>query len=786
MKKFKIILIGILVSVVLLACLGFLGYFGVRTLRRTQMKMAAREAFDAGDWKKAEKLLNDYLAKDPDSEEDVVRLAQVYRHFGNTEEEMRCWHKASMLNPLKHEYWDEYTRAAMNARAYPHLCSALGRKIRAGEELAPRDRMLYLISAVISDRGKDASEYYERMLKEDPDTEVFEQDELGRLAKFLVTIRKLTPNEISRVIEEGVRSEDPAVRLEYMLLHLASLDLSDRDDESVLEEKEALLKEAVSMNRFVGTPILASFYYSQQRFRSVIELAEPYLADIENLLFSVLYAESCVFCSQPEKLIPLAEHFRALGPKYRMQAAYFDALYEFCQGEEKNDELVRHMQELGGTAQTDLANLINLQIALNHDNPEAISAVLERIMKSPPFYNIQERARSAVYHYLWTKTQENPAFAEDSRMVKIAQLISNPEEQDPFLTRITITDLNRRNMLNRQIIREALDEFPFDPYLLQVAAEYELFNGSPELCLEYTERFYDLKEEKRSTAFDLLHMLAKELSGQIDEAAKEYTDLVENTEMDRGILYRYFRFCIKHGRRAELEKMAERLDDSALPDLKALAPFFRAEALLLQEKTEEALALLETAQTDHMDFALHAANRFSAHDKLDQALSRYEALLDKFSGKRLIQVNIAEVYLAKGMIEEALSYARQAWESDREDELAQFVYAKMLAAAGRYQEAANVLKMTQRNGELPGEVMDLWTDIMLHCVRDDMENRLYSRAFERCNQYLLFFPDDAEFLGLKAAAEQEIRKTRDARNRDRLETDDQAAEDADAAPMPVL
>ena len=103
MKKTKLIFVIVLVSVVLLASLGFLEYFGVKSMRRSHLRMQAREAFAAEDWKKAERLLNEYVGKDPDSEEDFVRLAQVYRHFGNTGAEMHCWYKASVLNPLKPE-----------------------------------------------------------------------------------------------------------------------------------------------------------------------------------------------------------------------------------------------------------------------------------------------------------------------------------------------------------------------------------------------------------------------------------------------------------------------------------------------------------------------------------------------------------------------------------------------------------------------------------------------------------------------------------------------------------
>ena len=223
--------------------------------------------------------------------------------------------------------------------------------------------------------------------------------------------------------------------------------------------------------------------------------------------------------------------------------------------------------------------------------------------------------------------------------------------------------------------------------------------------------------------------------------------------MNRGLLYRYLRFCIDHERKDELSKMADRLDASETPDLKSLAPFFRAEALLLQEKKDEALSLLKTAKTDYPDFAFRAATLFSTYDVLDEALSRYLALLEKYPDKRLILANIAEVYYSKGMKPEALSYAKQAWETKQDDMLGQFVYAKMLAANGQYQDAEKILKVPYRKIKLPDEFKDLWTDIMLHCVREDLEKGQYQRALDRSNHYLILFPDDSAFREFKTKAE---------------------------------
>jgi len=743
----------------ILMCLGFLGYFGIKSMRRSHLRADAREAFAAEDWKKAEKLLNEYIGLDPDSEEDYVRLAQVYRHFGNTGAEMYCWHRASALNPLKPEYWDNYVVCAMNAREFQNLYSSLSRKLIFNAELSAKDKLRHLICAVMTNRASEAKKYYEEMLKADP--EAFRADDLGRLAEYVVTFDKLTDVERRNFIDEGIQSDDSFVRLESILYRATTLAVSGTDVASALKQKETLLEQAVELNRYAATPFLVDFYYSHMGFGAVVEIAGAYLADIENVPLAVLYADSCVYSGQPEKLKPLIEQFRSFGRRYRVQTAYFEALYDFTQG---NDDFVKHMMEVGGAARTDLANLMNLQIALNNDNVEKIVGIFETIMTNPTLLELRERARSAVRLYLGTKLREKPELAGDPRFIKLARLLPGRNIKDPLLMRITISDLRNRNMLTRQILEENLETFPEDPYLLEMAAEFELFNGNPEKCLEYIERSYALEKEERSITLDLLHMLALDLTGKVDDATKEFTAVVDNTEMNRGVLYRYLRFCIDHRRGEELTKMTDRLDASDVPDLKALAPFFRAEELLLRDKKDEALSLLETAKTDHPDFAFHAANMFLKYDLLDQALSRYLSLVGNHPEKQTVLANIAEVYLVKGMKAEALSYAKQAWETNQETVLGQFVYAKMLAANGQYQDAERILKIPNRKVELPDEIRDIWTDIMLHCVREDLDNRLFQRALDRSRHYLIFFPDDPAFLDFKTRAEQELKKAQDTRN----------------------
>lgn len=729
-------------------------------MHRSHLRAEARKAFAAEDWKKAETLLNQYVKLDPDSEEDFVRLAQVYNHSGNTGREMHCWYNASVLNPLKPEYWDNYTACAMNARDFGHLYTTLSRKLSLNEELSRKDKLRYLICAVMTNRAREAQKFYEEMLKADP--EVFHADDLGQLAEYVVTFDNLSNAERASFINKGCESDDPFVRLESILYRATTLAVSSENAATAMKEKETLLMQAVEMNRFAATPFLVEFYYTHLGFGSVIMVAEPYLEDIENVQMAILYADSCVYSGQPEKLKPFAEKFRRLGPEQRVLSTYFEALYEFSQGTAKEEDLARHMQEISGIVQTDLAKLMNLQLALNNDNEEKIVSIFESIMTNSTLLELQERARSAVRLYLGNKLQENPDFAGNPLSVKLARLLSGRNIKDPLLVRIRIADERNRNVLTRQTIEESLGAFPDDTYLLEVAAEFELFNGNPEKCLEYVERFYALEKEKHSIKFDLLRMLALELTGRVDEAAKEFTDIVDNTEMNRGVLYRYLRFCISHGCQAELSKMADRLDASELPDLKALAPFFRVEALLLQGKKDEALPLLKTAKTDHPDFAFRAATLFLEYDLPDEALSRFLPLVGNHPEQQTVLANIAEIYLATEKKTEALSYAKQAWEINADTLIGQFVYARMLAANGKYQDAEKVLKIPNRKVELPGQVRDLWTDIMLYCVQEDLDKGQLQRALERAKHYLTLFPDDPAFLEFRTRAEEELKKAKEA------------------------
>jgi hypothetical protein len=74
---------------------------------------------------------------------------------------------------------------------------------------------------------------------------------------------------------------------------------------------------------------------------------------------------------------------------------------------------------------------------------------------------------------------DQSALEIDPGIIKLARLLSGRDIKDPLLMRIIVSDLRNRNVLTRQILEENLKTFPEDPYLLEVAAEFELFDGNP-------------------------------------------------------------------------------------------------------------------------------------------------------------------------------------------------------------------------------------------------------------------------------------------------------------------
>ena len=126
-KKIMLILLGLACLAILLVC----GHFGLKVMRRIRMRRTAMAAYENREYASAERLLLQYVRKDPEAEAELVALANIYHEFGNTGMEAQMWQTVGTLDPRNEEYRQlrDMLRTSMEQNAYDHgtasLCASL-------------------------------------------------------------------------------------------------------------------------------------------------------------------------------------------------------------------------------------------------------------------------------------------------------------------------------------------------------------------------------------------------------------------------------------------------------------------------------------------------------------------------------------------------------------------------------------------------------------------------------------------------------------------------------------
>ena len=748
-KLIAIIVLGVILLVSLLA----IGYFGAKTLYRSHQRRVAMDAYDKGDYGKAERLLRQYVAKDPNAEAEFVALANIYHEFGNTGMEAQMWQTASSLNPLNEEYREKMLTSAILSADYSLLHGILGRKARIDERLADRELYLYVISSYRSGYSKDGDEAYKKAVEADPGA--FQKNELGRMAEFMFNYSSLSDGERQDYLRTAMQSEDPVIRFEalYTTIRRAAAQQNDEAD------YEGLLKQAVETNYFVGIQLLADFYFSKYRFEDVCSVLEPYLKMIDDLNFYLLYAESCVFTGRLDEL-------KALKEKLRRKTGYLPFLADYCEiliayMEDDEEKLAAAVRKSGKLIDSPLSRFMRLRVAMLNQSFNEILTITQDIFSNPPFHDLSNRALLVCLDYLSGEMRKPENQKDPSQMAELAKTLSGYLQGNRLLTEIILMDQYKKDLLKEEDLMAALNSFPDDFLIHRIAAEYFIFNNKAEQALSIIERTLSAAEDagqEPDRRIMFLHMLALEQLGHYDEASVIFRKLVELSEFDLDLLSEYFHFCRINNRANDLRSMADKLDTVKDGKLEQLGKIFRAAAMLAEEdksKEKEALDILTSTSTDNPEFTFYAANRLSEADMLDEAETKYNAILKTYKTPVLILVNLSELYHARGDETKAMQNAKEAYDMEKRSTLPGFVYAKRLSEAGRYEEAVEALRFPRHAvTNYREDVVELWTDCMKHVIEKSIADRRFLQAEEQCKHLLLIVPDD-EF------GKQNLEKVRD-------------------------
>ena len=724
---------------VFLICMFSSFFYALKDIGKYRNYNHARAVFESGDYEKAKELFVKVIGDDPNKEGAIKAMAQIYHYYGDWSNEAFFRQRLVRLNPLSEEYYRDFLNAAFRARNFGTIYSHLNLKVMENPELPPEEGALYVISAMHSEHVSNGKAFYADRIKSD--RKYFSSTESGRYVELLLNASDIDRDKARKIISSLPDIKDKQVRFETIstLLYFFSKQ-SDRESD---EQMEKLLKESAELNEFAGAPMLADYYFSHYRFEDSLKTCEEFLKTKINAFILVLYGESCLLSGHPELIPPLAAKVRNLrGRQSIIIASYFDAMQAFGEGDEVR--LRSAMLESESTIMTPLSLLMRLHLSILSDSPKEILFLLDKIMKDAPFLDFQQRARTLALRYLLK--QADLSFASDpdrlSSCAEIAAMIQTPDDDVSFLKRIIVLDHFRKEILSEEELAESMNVFRGDPILLRIAAEYYLKRERPAHAMDCITEYNSLEYAEGQDSMTILHILALNQLGRKDEAEKEFRILIEKNE-DKQLLFFYYEFCAENKLYDSLKSLLTWIE--SLPKdspNRAALPFIRAEILLSEGKQDQALSLFEKSPSDDPQYIFHAAKRLAEAGRNDAALARYQSIQNTYPDKAEINMNLSELYAEKGDAKNALACARIAWEADRNDLQARYVYGKRLYDSGEYAEAVTVLNFPQYKAYFPKEMLDLWSKAIHEQIKADFDAGRYTPALENVKYLLIYFPDD--------------------------------------------
>ena len=724
---------------VFLICMFSSFFYALKDIGKYRYYIRAREVFASGDYEEAKELFIKVLSDDPNKEDAIKAMAQIYRHFGDWANEAFFRQRLVRLNPLNQDYYHDFLYAAFRARNFGTIYSLLNLKVMENPDLPPEEGALYVISALHSEHVSIGKAFYADRIKSKP--KYFSDTEYGRYAELLLKASEINSDKAQDIIASLPNIKDEQIRFETIntLLYY----FAKKGGRESIEQMEKLLRESVELNEFAGAPMLADFYFYLYRFADTIKICEAFLKTKMNVVIPILYGESSVLSGHPELIPPLAEKVRLLrGRQSKIIASYLDALYAFSQGDETH--LRAAMLEAGATIETPLSLLMRLQLAISSGSSKEIYLLLEKLIKDQPFLDFPQRARTVALEYLMRQANSDLVLDPDrlNSCAKIALLIQTPGDDVSFLKRIILLDRFKRDLLTEDELLSALSTYSNDPVFLWIAADYYLKRGQAARAMDYITEYNALESIENNDSMIILHILALDQLGRKEEAETKFRTLVESRR-DGMLLSLYYDFCVENKLIDSLKSLSTWIESlpKDSPNRTAL-PFIRAEILLSEGKQDQAFDLFEKSKSDNPQFVFHAATRLAEAGRNDAALARYLSIRDTYPDKALINLNLSGLYDRKGDAKSALECARVAWDVDQNDLQARYIYGKRLFDAGQYADVISVFKFPQFKASFPQEMLDLWAKAMHEQIRADFDAERYTPAIEGAKYLLIYFPED--------------------------------------------
>ncbi|MDD5663272.1 MAG: hypothetical protein PHT71_03310 [Victivallaceae bacterium] len=731
MKNRKINVKYLILSVLVLisfASIGIFGYFMYKNRQKVELFQLAMAAYATGNYPQAKIGFVNVLRDDYNNEIALVKLAELAERSGNWAEASYYWNRASSLNAFDDHYFSATIRNMLKCRDFTGITRLL-ENYKKTKALDAEDMIFEAFSHfMLRNYGKSRE-----LLNEIPDS-AKTSSPLAELLEFYLTVGQNSDPEMVDKLIKLSKCGDSVVMFEAYT-SLASI---YQNNENYGKTEESL-KSAATLNPFAGLPLLGEFYSMRANHAAASKAYRDALSFGPSAILATKLGESLAAQNDRSGIIELAKSYRS-GNRQALKAGYYlDALAAFLAGDWKT--MGNNLRYLDDSFNTPPAIMMRLCLAVYERNSEKAGQALERFSSDLRFRLMVPRAVQITLPFIIGLIHEQKI----TEAAALARKLEKSGASDIIVSRLVLADNLQKNISVPSEIKKALEKFPEDQVLLGIAAVDALRDGRYREALQYIEK--NLKNGFNTVDVRLQHIAALEGLKQNDMAATEFRHVMDENPDRFELIKGFMEFAVRNARINDLEFLVVRVMTSDKPIIRQFAPYVEAEKAFIIGNNEQVKYYLKQADSNYPELVFRAAVLYGLIDELDMGIASYLKIADSFPDRALVQINLSELYDAKGNSSKALEIAEKAWRSEPERVEVLECYGIRLAKSGELDKASLLLEQAMaRSNSTSSRAFECWREVQERLLEQKFNRGEYSACRNLCIKLLRRIPDHPQAL----------------------------------------
>lgn len=704
MKKRRIILI-ILSVLILLGCIGMTAYLLFSNYQNVRLFKEAQSNFSQGDEASltlAETQLLQVIRNDSDNEAAFIMLGEIARKRKIHPEQVYYCFMAYRLNPLSSENKEKYIESLCFARYFDRLENFLA------QESSLSDRQLQLL-LYAAGRNGNISKY-----KTQPDSRN-NDNRLGELALLLFKHSHLSDKQKLAAIE-GFRSDDDLFLQQEVLVAQTDFYIATGE----IDRAEECLRRACELNRYAFAPALGRFYSNYRNFGKALEIFEQHLSVYHDPSVAMQAAEIYCLLKQTGKIGELRARYQSdTGNRAMLCNYYFDALTALAQGDW--NALKELTVPLRGNINTPLSAFMFFCADIQTGDIAALQSSYNNLQSRQSYLDLQKQADDILSNFL--KNTFASGKTPWQKLIPPAILLYK-RKPELFTAKLILLAQKRSNSINPVILKDALKRFGNDPGVIKLAIEYYLKHELPEA--EHLITLY--KQKFAASAAD---MLRYEINLYMQKKDHEKISALFRANFKPEILPEYWAFASTTMREEDL---------LFLSGNKLYGPFCEALLMIKKGDLSKGCELLKNADAGNNPALLFFSAKILAENGHHQsALDKYALFPPQSPYHLAVLLNTAELHAETGKLTQALTLARQAYNTAPDLPETRLCYADKLFRNGMMTQIPDIVKLSTA-GPYRRKMEKLWIAGMQSRLQECDINSQQEKIREICRQILVVDP----------------------------------------------